>query len=91
MAINELEKLLQTEKNWEVSYPRWSSNVGVVKKLYRKWRACIDLTGLNKACPRAPFPLHHINAMVDVISGHKLLSFLDAFSSYNNILLEPSD
>ena len=28
---------------------------------------------------------------MDVIAGHELLSFMDAFSSYNQILMHPDD
>ena len=38
---------------------------------------------LNKACPKDSFPLLRIDQLVDSTVGHKLLSFMDAFSSYN--------
>ena len=46
---------------------------------------------LNKACPKDSFPLPHIDMLVDATAGHELLSFMDAFSGYNQILMHPDD
>ena len=62
----------------------------VVKKKNGKWRVCIDYTDLNKSCPKDPFPLPHINKLVDATAGHQLMSFMDAFSGYNQILMHPA-
>ena len=45
----------------------------------------MDYIDLNEACPKDSFPLPRINQIVDATSGHKLLSFLDAFSRYHQI------
>jgi hypothetical protein len=52
---------------------------------------CVDFTDLNKACPKDSFPLPHIDTLVDSTSGYELLSFMDAFSGYNQILMHPKD
>ena len=67
----------------EVQYPEWLANVVVVKKKNGKWRVCIDFTDLNKSCPKDPFPLPHVDKLVDATTGHELMSFMDAFSGYN--------
>ena len=59
-----------------------------VKKSNGKWRTCIDFTDLNKACPKDSFPLLRIDQLVDSTAGHKLLSFMDAFSGYDQILMD---
>lgn len=46
---------------------------------------CIDYTDLNKACPKEGYPLPNINRLVDSASGFQVLSFLDAYSGYNQI------
>ena len=60
----------------------------MVKKSNGKWRMCVDLTDLNKACPKDNFPLPRIDQLVNLTAGHKLLSFKDAFSEYNQILMD---
>ena len=61
------------------------------KKVNGKWRLCIDFTDINRACPKDSFPLPQIDLIVDATTGHELLSFMDAFSSYNQISMDPSD
>ena len=75
----------------EVYYPDWLVNFVLVKKANGKWRMCVDFTSLNKACPKDSFPLPRINQLVDSIAGHKLLTFMDAFSGYNQIKMAKED
>ena len=74
-----------------MEYPEWLANVVLVKKANGKWRLCIDFTDVNKACPKDSFPLSHIDLIVDATAGHELLSFMDAFSGYNQISMDPDD
>ena len=91
-AINEeVCKLLQANAIKEVEYPEWLANVALVKKANGKWRLCIDFTDINRACPKDSFPLPRIDLIVDAIVGHELLSFMDAFSGYNQISMDPTD
>jgi hypothetical protein len=47
----EVEKLMKAGFIEEIKYPEWLANVVMVKKHNGKWRMCVDLTDLNKACP----------------------------------------
>ena len=91
MINEEIGKLLQAGAIREVEYPDWLANVVLVKKANDKWRLCIDFTDINKACPKDSFPLPRIDLIVDATAGHELLSFMDAFSGYNLIIMDPSD
>ena len=74
-----------------MKYPKWLANVVVVPKKGGKWRVCVDCTYLNEACPKDSFPLPRIDYIIDVVAGHVILSFLDTFSRYHQILMHPSD
>ncbi|XP_019089100.1 PREDICTED: uncharacterized protein LOC109127941 [Camelina sativa] len=87
----EVERLLKAGQIREVKYPEWLANTVVVKKKNGKSRVCVDFTDLNKACPKDSFPLPHIDRLVESTSGHELMSFMDAFSGYNQILMNPDD
>ena len=52
---------------------------------------CVDFTDLNKAYPKDNFPLPRIHQLVDSIVEHKLLTFMDAFSGYNQIKMVEKD
>ena len=82
---DEVNKLLATNFTKEVYYPEWLDNVVIVKKANRKWRMCIDFTDLNSACPKDSFPLPRIDQLMDSTVGHKLLTFMETFSRYNQI------
>ena len=56
-----------------------------------KCRLCIDYTDINKACLKDPFPLPHIDQIVDSTAGYDLLSFLDAYSGYHQIFMTKED
>ena len=75
----------------EVEYPEWLANVVLVKKANEKWRLCIDFTYINRVCPKDSFPLPRIDLIVDAIADHECLSFMDAFSGYNQISMDPND
>ena len=92
LIVNEeVQKLLDMGMIREVNYPTWLANVVVVPKKNGKWRVCVDYTDLNKACPKDPFPLPHIDAMVDATAGHEMLTFMDASSGFNQIKMYPPD
>ncbi|XP_052723752.1 uncharacterized protein LOC128193711 [Vigna angularis] len=81
----EVRKLKEAGFVREVTYTTWLANVVMVKKASGKWHMCTDYTDLNKACPKDSHPLPSIDALVDGASGHRVLSFLDAYSGYNQI------
>ena len=88
---DEVHKLMAAKFIREVYYPDWLANVVMVKKANGKWRMCVDFTNLNKACPKDSYPLPRIDQLVDSTAGHQLLSFMDAFSGYNQIRMDEAD
>ena len=52
---------------------------------------CVDFTNLNKACAKDSYPLPRIDQLVDSTVGHQLLSFMDAFSGYNQNKIDEAD
>ena len=91
-AINEeVTKLLHVKAIREVDYLTLLANVVLVIKTNGKWSLCIDFTDLNRACPKDSFPLPRIDLIVDATAGHELLNFMNAFSGYNQIRMDPSN
>jgi hypothetical protein len=87
----EVHKLLATGIIREVFHPEWLANPVLVKKKDGKWRMCVDYTGLNKTCPKVPYPLPRIDQIVDSAAGCEILSFLDAYSGYHQIKMKESN
>ena len=90
-VAEEVRKLLEASFIREVYYLDWLANVVMVKKNNGKWRMCVDFTDLNRACPKDSYPLLRIDTLVDSTARHKLLSFMDAFSGYNQIKMKEED
>ena len=87
---DEVERLLGAGSITEVKNLEWLANPTVVKKKNGKWRSASTLP-INKACPKDSFPLAHIDRLVESTSGNKLLTFIEAFSGYSQILMHPDD
>ncbi|RDX87304.1 hypothetical protein CR513_31238, partial [Mucuna pruriens] len=87
----ETRKLLLAGFVREMQYPTWLTNVVMVKKPNGKWRMCTDYTNLNKACPKDLYPLPSMDRLVDNVASFAFLSFMDAYSGYNQIRMHPLD
>jgi hypothetical protein len=61
------------------------------KKGTKKLRVCIDFRDLNRATPKDEYPMPTADFLVNVASGHKILSFLDGNAGYNQIFMVDED
>ena len=52
---------------------------------------CVDYTGFNKACLKDHFPLPRIDQIVDSSTGCEILSFLDTYLGYHQIMMKESN
>jgi hypothetical protein len=83
---SELHRLENAGFIREIKASTWVSNPVIVpKKNTDVQRVCVDYTSLNKHCPKHPFLLPRIDQIIDSMAGCARLSFLDAYSSYNQI------
>jgi hypothetical protein len=55
------------------------------------WRVCIDYRKLNTATRKDHFPLPFIDQMMERLAGHEYYYFLDGYSGYNLVPVEPED
>ena len=67
----------------------WIAYVVPVPKKDEKVRMCVDFRDLNKACLKHDFPFPHIDVLVDNTTS--LISFMDGFSRYNQIKMDPKN
>ena len=74
-----------------VEYSEWLANVIPIPKKDDKVRVCVDFRDLNKASPKDDFPLPYIDMLVDTTAGHSMLSFMDGFFRYSQILMALED
>lgn len=55
-------------------------------------RCCVDFLDLYQACPKDDFPLlPNMDLLIDATAGHEMFSFMDGYSGYNQIKMNPVD
>jgi hypothetical protein len=89
--VQEIEKLKKAKLIRKVAHPTGIANPVGVPKANGSGCLYVDFTSLNKACPKDPYPLPRIDQIVDSTAGCDLLCFLDAFSSYHQIMTARED
>jgi len=55
------------------------------------WRMCIDYRKLNQATRKDHFPLPFMDQMLERLAGKAYYCFLDGYSGYNQIVVDPED
>jgi hypothetical protein len=74
-----------------VKYPQWLANIVMLRKKNGKWRMCMEITDLNKCCPKDNFPLTRIDQIVDTTVESESMALLDYFLGYHQIWLCEED
>nr|GEU59093.1 reverse transcriptase domain-containing protein [Tanacetum cinerariifolium] len=60
-------------------------------RLVTEWRVCIDYRKLNEATRKDHFPLPFMDQMLERLAGNEYYCFLDGFSGYFQIPIDPRD
>nr|GFC61101.1 DNA-directed DNA polymerase [Tanacetum cinerariifolium] len=60
-------------------------------RLVTGWRVCIDYRKLNEATRKDHFPLPFMDQMLEHLAGNEYYCFLDGFSRYFQIPIDPKD
>jgi hypothetical protein len=87
----EVEKLIKVGFIYLVQLTEWVSNPIPVNKKQGTIRVCMDFRDQNKACVEANFPNPFIDQIIDECAGCEFFSFMDGFSGYNQIQINPED
>nr|GEV42332.1 reverse transcriptase domain-containing protein [Tanacetum cinerariifolium] len=63
----------------------------ILTRLVTGWRVCIDYRKLNQATRKDHFPLPFMDQMLARYAGNQYYYFLNGFSGYFQILIDPKD
>ena len=55
------------------------------------WRMCVDYKKLNLSTRKDHFPLPFMDQMLERLGGKSFYCFLDGYSGYNQIVINPKD
>jgi hypothetical protein len=84
----ELKKMLDAGIIAPTRHSSWCSNLVVVRKKNGGIRLCIDFRNLNLACIKDNYPLPNMETLLQRVTGSKIMSMLDGFSGYNQVLVK---
>ena len=87
----EIDQLKEVGFIYEIEHTTWVSPLVVVTKKNGKLRVCINLKKVNAATIRDHYPLPIIDHVIERVARTKVYSFLDGFSRYNQISIDPRD
>ena len=87
----EIDKLKDAEFIYEIEHTEWVSSIVVVPKKNGKLRVCINLKKVNAATIRDNYPLPITEHVLEWVAGKEAFSFLDGFSGYNQVSIDPKD
>jgi hypothetical protein len=88
----EINQLLQPRFFQPCRYAEWVSNiVPVEKKNSGKIRVCIDFRDLNRATLKDEYPMSIADMLINDASEHRVISFLDGNTGYNQIFTAKDD
>ncbi|GKA28981.1 reverse transcriptase domain-containing protein [Tanacetum coccineum] len=90
--ITYLEKLLEVF-SWTkiMTVVQNDDNELIPTRLVTGWRVCIDYRKLNDATRKDHFPLPFMDQMLERLAGNEFYCFLDGFSGYFQIPIDPQD
>jgi len=86
-----VDKLIKANFIREVQYATWLGNIIPIRKKNSQLYICVDFRDLNNACPKDDFPLLITELLMDATTGFEALSFMNGFSRYNQIKMDPKD
>jgi ribonuclease HI len=87
----ELKKMLDAGIIAPTRHSSWCSNLVVVRKKNGGIRLCIDFRNMNLACIKDNYPLPNMETLLQRVTGSKIMSMLDGFSRYNQVLVRKED
>nr|GFB45339.1 reverse transcriptase domain-containing protein [Tanacetum cinerariifolium] len=67
------------------------ANELILTRLVTGWRVCIDYRNLNEATRKDHFPLPFMDQMLERLARNQYYCFLDGFSGYFQIPIDPKD
>jgi hypothetical protein len=88
LVQDELKKMLDAGIIAPTRYSSWCSNLLVFRKNNGGIRLCIDFRNLNLACIKDNYPIPNTKTLLQRVSSSKIMSMLDGFSGYNQVLVK---
>jgi hypothetical protein len=87
----ELQKMVEEGIIEPIRYSSWVSNPVIVRKKTGEIRICVDFRNLNQASLKDNYPLPNMEYLLQRVTRAEMMSMLDGFSGYNQVLVKEDD
>lgn len=87
----ELSKLIENNIIFSIKHSSWLTNLVPIRKKNGEIRLCVDFRDLNQSSLKDHHPFASMEKLLAKVSGSERFSFLDGFSSYNQVLVKEAD
>ena len=87
----EVKKLLLARFIFLVRRSTWVANLVPVRKKNGEIRLCMDFRNLNRASEKDNYPVPSLDEVIQVVNYSQMMSFLDGYSRYNQVMVEEED
>ena len=82
----EIHELLKSKIIIPLKYSKWIANLVVVRNNNGEIMLCVDFRNLKKCSKKDNYPLPKMEHLLHKVSRDRVMSFLDEFSWYNQVL-----
>jgi hypothetical protein len=87
----EVKKIFDAKIIVSLRFLKWVANLVHVRKKSGKIRLCVDFQNLNKVSLKDHYPLPKMDYILQKAVRSQMMSMLDGFSGYNQIMVHPDD
>jgi hypothetical protein len=87
----EVKKILNANIIVPLRYFEWVANLVPVRKKSGEIRLCVDFRKLNHSSLKDNYPLPKMDNVLEKVVGANIISMIDGFSSYNQIVVHEDD
>jgi hypothetical protein len=87
----EAKKILDAKIIVPLRYSQWVANLVPVRKKNGEIILCVDFRNLNRSSLKDNYPLPKMDHILERVVGGNIISMIDGFSGYNQIVVHEDD
>lgn len=91
LIFKKVQKLFFARIIFPVHHSTWVANLVPVRKKNGEIQLFVDFGNLNKASEKENYLPPSLDEVLQIINGSKMMSFLDSYSRYNQVLVNHED
>jgi hypothetical protein len=91
LIMKEVKKSLDAKIIFPTHHSTWVVNLVPIQKKIREIHLCVDFHNLNLSSQKDNYPLPSLDDVLKIVNGSKMMSFLDGYLGYNQVMVDEED